>query len=142
MKYIFLSQQFYKDYSHCSEIEQKQSRPYVMLVIKIDNLIFALPMRSHIKHNYAFITDITCGCGIDYSKAVVITDQKLYIDNKQPRIRPNEYKALLGKEYIITKQFKKYLSDYKKAVSAKSERVNSQYKYCTLQYFHKELGLI
>ena len=57
MKYIFLTEQFYKDYEKCPEIEQKRFRPYIMLLVKIDNLTFALPLRSHIKHPYAFFTD-------------------------------------------------------------------------------------
>ena len=109
MKYVFLTKQFYKDYSHCSEIEQKQYRPYVMLLIDVEGLLFALPMRSHIKHKYAYFTNKQNGCGIDYSKAVVITDEKLYIDTKRPTIRNDEYKILLGKDYIVSKEFKKYL---------------------------------
>ena len=56
-------------------------------------------------------------------------------------IRNNEYKALLGKEYIIEKEFIRYLNDYKKAKKANAQRLNSVYKYCTLKYFHKEIGL-
>ena len=103
MRYVFLTAQFYKDYANCPEIEQKPLRPYIMLLLKIDNLTFALPMRSHIKHKYAYFTDKANGCGIDYSKAVVITNINLYVDSKQPYIRPNEYKSLLGKNFIITK---------------------------------------
>ena len=142
VKYTFLTEQFYKDYSHCSEIEQKRFRPYIVLLAKIDDLLFALPLRSHIKHKYAYFSDKANSCGIDYSKAVVITNEELYLDNKKPVIRQNEYKTLLGKEYIITKGFKKYLSDYKKTIKTKAQRTQHLYRYCTLQYFHKELGLI
>ena len=141
MKYTFLTEQFYKDYSHCPEIEQKRYRPYVMLLIDVDDLLFALPLRSHIKHKYAYFTDKLKGCGIDYSKAVIITNEELYLDTKKPTIRPVEYKMLLGKDYIVNKEFRRYLSNYKKAVSADTERTKYLYKYCTLQYFHKELGL-
>ena len=83
MKYIFLSKQFYDDYNlkTCPEIAQKQDRPYVMLLIKIDGLTFAIPFRSSIRHKFAYITDKENHCGIDYSKAVVIT-KNYYIDNK------------------------------------------------------------
>ena len=140
MKYVFLTAQFYKDYANCPEIEQKQLRPYIMLLIKIDGLTFALPMRSHIKHRYAYYTDKVNGCGVDYSKAVVINDINLYIDRKLPHIRPNERRKLFGKNYIITKAFKKYLEDYKKAIKLNADRKNYIYKFSTLQYFHKELG--
>ena len=143
MKYIFLTDKFYEDYSHCFEIEQKRFRPYIMLLVKIDEQTFALPLRSHIKHKYAFFTDKENCCGIDYSKAVVITNDSLYVDKiNKPTIRDNEHKALLGKEYIITKEFKKYLADYKKAIKAKANRINTKYKFCTLQYFNDQLGII
>ena len=141
MKYVFLTDSFYHDYANCSEIEQKRYRPYIMLVIKIDNSIFALPMRSHIKHAFAFITDIENHCGVDYSKAVVINNEAEYIDSKQPKIRENEFKALMGKEYILKKEFEKYLSDYKKSYKANAKRHTKFYKFSTLQYFHKELEL-
>ena len=76
----------------------------ILLVIKVDDTIFVLPMRSHIKHAFAFITDIENNCGVDYSKAVVINNEATYIDSKQPKIREKEFKALMGKEYIFEKR--------------------------------------
>ena len=60
MKYIFLSQQFYTDYNskQFSEIEHKVNRPYIMLLVQIEGVTFAVPFRSHISHKYAFITAI------------------------------------------------------------------------------------
>ena len=141
MRYIFLSEKFYDDYSNCLEIEHKRFRPYIMLILQIDNLTFALPMRSHIKHKYAYITDAENNCGVDYSKAVIINDEEKYIAKIKPNIRENEYKALFGKEYIITKEFSKYLSNYKKSIIAKADRTKYMYKYSTLKYFHKELNI-
>lgn len=141
MKYIFLSEQFYNDYAQYPEIEQKRFRPYVMLLIKIDCQTFALPLRSHIKHKYAYFTDVVNCCGVDYSKAIIITDEKKYIDTRVPKLRPLEFKALLGKNRVITNEFNKFLNDYKKAVKAQAKRTSYTYQYCTLQYFHKELGL-
>jgi len=143
MKYIFLSKQFYSDYSpeDCPEIAQKHDRPYVMLLIKIDGLTFAIPFRSNIRHKFAFITDEENHCGIDYSKAVVINN-KDYIDNKRaPKIRKNEYKALFGNSHIILKDLKEYIREYKRAVKNKADKKVFIYRISTLQYFHKELGL-
>ena len=84
MRYVFLSTKFYQQYnsSNYPEIEQKIDRPYVMLIVKIDNLTFAIPFRSHIKHQYAFMTDKINACGIDYSKAVIVLYPD-YIDNSR-----------------------------------------------------------
>jgi protein AbiQ len=143
MEYIFLSEQFYNDYNakSCPEITQKPDRPYVMLLVKIDGLIFAIPFRSNIRHKFSFITDEQNSCGIDYSKAVVIT-QNAHIDSKRkPKIRKNEYKTLIGKEQKILTALQNYVHDYKKAVVYRTQRQNYTYKYSTLQYFHEELGL-
>lgn len=141
MKYIFLSQKFYNYYSNCSELEQKQDRPYIMLLVKIDNLTFALPLRSNIKHKYAYFSDKTNNCGADFSKAVVISKPEFIDNNRKPKIRKNEYKALENKEYLIALRFKSYLADYKKAHNANANRLKQKFAYCTLKYFHKELGL-
>ena len=57
MKYIFLTQQFYDDYSHCTEIEKKKTRPYVQIYVQVNGIDFAVPLRSNITHKYAFWTD-------------------------------------------------------------------------------------
>ena len=101
-QFVFLNRQFYSDYADCSEIEQKPERPHVRILVRVENIDFAIPMRSHIRHPNAFITDPVNHCGLDYSKAVVMTDPAKYIDTTAvPHIRPNEFEALRGKEYIV-----------------------------------------
>lgn len=64
--------------------------------------LFAIPMRSHISHPYAYMTDKEKRCGVDYTKAVLVTDEARYIEQeRKPHIRPNEFDALRGKEYKI-----------------------------------------
>ena len=75
MKYIFLTEQFYNDYAHCAEIEKKRERPYVQVYINLNGVDFAVPMRSNITHKYVFWTDKANKCGLDFSKAVVITNK-------------------------------------------------------------------
>lgn len=146
MKYIFLSKQFYIDYAHnlFPEIEYKENRPYLMLLMTIDGLTYAIPFRSHITHGYSFFTDTENKCGIDYTKAIVITNQSYVVDNINGipiKIRPNEHKALFGKKYKIIKGLKKYIKEYKRAVKNNVNQKISVFKYSTLQYFHKELNL-
>lgn len=51
---------------------------------------FVASLRSHIRHHFAFITDEENGCGVDFSKVVVIK-RVWYIDETQtPKIRQNE----------------------------------------------------
>ena len=52
MKYVFLSQDFFKDHplSAFPEIEAKQNRPYILLVvIEYEEQRWGLPLRSNIK---------------------------------------------------------------------------------------------
>ncbi|MDR1941168.1 MAG: hypothetical protein LBQ47_02470 [Endomicrobium sp.] len=112
-----------------------------MLIVKIENLTFAIPFRSNIRHKYAYMTDKVNACGIDYSKAVVILNPNHIDTLRKPIIRPQEHRALRGKEYVICKDFSKYLKDYKEAFKNNFQRAGYLYRFSALQYFHKELGL-
>jgi len=114
VKYIFLTDQFYTDYSNCSEIEKKSDRPYVQVYVKLNNIDFAIPLRSNIGHKYALWTDKPNRCGVDFSKAVVIVDKKYIDTTKKPYIRPHEFKVLIGKEYDIEQGLANYIREYKK----------------------------
>lgn len=142
IKYVFLTSKFYDTYKNCPQIEQKQDRPYVQFLLKIDELNFALPFRSNIPHEFAFWTDKANRCGIDYSKAVIITEDSYIDDTTRPQIRQNEHVAILGNEHIIKKEFIQYLKTYKKAL--KKQDVNRNKVICqfsALQYFHDEMKL-
>ncbi len=146
MKYIFLSKQFYSDYEQrlYPEIEYKENRPYIMLLMTINGLTYAIPFRSHITHNYSFLTDSQNKCGIDYTKAIIITKKSYIVDNINGipiKIRPNERKALFGKKHEIVKSLKKYINEYKRAVKNNAHHKIYIFRISTLQYFHKELGL-
>ena len=144
---LHLTQQFYSDYplSDYPQILRKDERPYTVFTVKIDGLDFAIPFRSHIKHNHAFITDNRNPedkCGLDYTKAVIITNQK-YIDyQSQPRLRSHEHNVLKGNESKIIGGFKSYLNRYKRAAKRPDVERNKQFcRFSALQYFHKELKI-
>ena len=146
MKYIFLSKEFYNDYKHelYPEIEYKEDRPYVLLLLEIDSLTYAIPFRSHIKHNYAFITNKEKRCGIDYTKSIIITNSKYIVDKVNNRpiiIRKDERQALYGQKYTIIRELKTFIDEYKRAVKNNVNNKTFIFKISTLQYFHKELGL-
>ena len=82
MIFRYLTSSFFVDYANCTQMLQKQNRPYAHIIIEIDErLNFALPIRHGIKHPYAFFTDDKKTQGLDYSKAVLIVDVSKYIDN-------------------------------------------------------------
>ena len=138
IKFIFLTQEFFDDYAHCTEIEQKKERPYVLVHLCVNGVDFAIPFRSNLKHKYVYWTDKENLCGLDFSKAVVIEDAK-YIDAKaKPYVRPNERRALFGKEHDIERGLLDYIGEYKKAkLKPDKHRGERLLKYSTLQYFEK-----
>ena len=142
-----LSNYFYSDYPYCKfpEIEQKQDRPYIVLLIKIENHNFALPLRTNIKHNYCYKfsnsgRETLSSTGIDFTKAIVI-DKLEYVE-EVASIDDKEYLELSKKYFFIIGKFKKYLNgyiDYMK--NGGNEFVVKKYQFCTLKYFNKQLGL-
>lgn len=128
-----------------SEIERKQSRPYVVLVIETEGERFALPLRTNIRHNCCYRFKNTGRCtesstGIDFTKAVVISDEKyigepVSIDNK-------EYAELNDKFYFIRGKFRNYLLGYIKfCKEGGNDFVARKYRFTTLRYFKEELGI-
>lgn len=137
-RFVFLSQDFYNDYpqSDYPEMEQKLNRPYIQVLTLIDGVQYAIPLRSNINHPHALWTDKENRCGLDFSKAVVITDERYIDKTKKPHIRQNEFDALRGKEYRIQTKMKKYLESYKKAKEDQEKSANRNLcQKSTLQYF-------
>lgn len=141
LRFVFLSDKFYEDYSSCPEIEQKQKRPYIQVEVVVDGVLFGVPLRSSINHPHVLWTDKKKRCGVDFSKAVVISNPDDYIDKSTtPHIRQNEFNSLRGKEYVIQNKLKKYISDYKKAKEHPEIERNKMLLCCsTLQYFEEYL---
>ena len=142
-----LSKAFYTQYKNCEEILAKNERPYYVLLLEIDNLTYAIPLRSHITHQYCYIADGSKNqrSGLDYSKSIIITDTDKYIDPSPVTIRQHEFNVLKKKEYLIKKQFSSYVKSYKKEIQRRQRNqmlpVSLLCRYSTLKYFHKELGL-
>ena len=142
MEFVFLTADFYADHpaAQFPEMEHKQDRPYVLVLITVGENRFAIPMRSHISHPYAYMTDKKNRCGVDYTKAVVITDETRYIEcSRKPYIRPNEFDALRGKEYKIKCGMQKYIETYQKAKQSELPRDKMLVRCSTLQYFEQYL---
>lgn len=104
LDFSFLTEDFYNDYNDCTEIEHKDKRPYTMILATVQNLDFAIPLRSNINHKHVVWTDKANKCGLDISKSIVITDKNKYLDKTTiPRIRQNEFDALSKGTYNQTK---------------------------------------
>lgn len=65
LKLVCLNSNFYNKYLEKEEILKKQNRPYVIFVVNINNIDWAIPFRSNIRHKYAYMTDKINNNGID-----------------------------------------------------------------------------
>ncbi|WP_407399182.1 type III toxin-antitoxin system TenpIN family toxin [Anaerovibrio sp.] len=142
IKFVFLSQTFYTNYPKVifPEIAQKSDRPYVYVAALINGVQYAVPMRSNINHHHVLWTDKENHCGLDFSKAVVIENDSFIDKARKPYIRPNEFKALIGKEYVINKKMSSFINKYKKAKQKQHIKANQDLcNYSTLKYFEKYL---
>lgn len=140
MEFTFLSKKFYEDYPYkdYQQLERKELRPYTHIELEVYNAKFAVPLRSNIEHPHAFFTNKREKCGVDFSKAVVVTDPEYIDDTKTAFLRPDEYNRLRGKEYRLKKMLLEYIDLYKKAKS--DENVPHREKilnYSSLQYFEE-----
>lgn len=136
MVFTFLSEDFYRDYASCPEIEQKSNRPYVRVQVIIDGVLFAVPLRSSINHPNVLWTDKEAGCGLDFSKTVVLAKPNYVDTTRKPHIRQNEFDALRGKEYLVKQRLAQYIKKYKKAKQRLDiPRNQTLCQYSTLQYF-------
>ena len=146
-KINYLTEQFYDVYDkiHYPEIEHKTDRPYMVMLIQIDNNTFAIPFRTRITHKYSYKFKSTSretdkSTGLDFTKAVIVNDSK-YIGDPA-RVDDGEYIDLDINHYKIIKRFKSYVTEYIKLKKGfLPPQVAEKYRYSTLQYFHKELGI-
>ena len=143
----YLSTEFYNKYnaSEYPEIEHKAQRPYIVLLVKVDDNTFALPLRTNIKHSSCYKFQYSSRptesiTGIDFSKAVIVNEEK-YIDGSA-EIDNKGYVELNDRIAFIISKFRTYIKGYYAYVAGKSNEYQSKrYKYTTLKYFHDELGI-
>ena len=138
-----LTKAFYKDYpsNKFPELERKEGRPYVVLVVEIDGHKFAIPLRTNIRHSYCYKfknsdRETESTTGIDFSKAVIILKDS-YL-GKETDINDKEYLEIQEKMFFIINKFKRYYDGYKKSkLEDANKHLIKKYKYCTLKYFEK-----
>lgn len=137
MKLKILSERFYANYAHCVEILKKENRPYACMTIELDGLLFAVPLRHHIKHPHSFHT--IGEAGLDYTKSVIITDEMFLSDDK-PSIDSREFSIMKREENKIRYGLSKYVNQYKRAMRHRDNpRSLDILKYSTLKYFEEYL---
>ena len=147
-----LTPMFYSNYLNQShtEILKKNNRAYNCLLFQTHyNFFVAVPYRSEVAHKYAYHFRYSKRSknhksGLDYTK-IIIVGQNEYLDTKDAIIDNDEYNETIKNFEKIKREVLKYVEDYidyvqgEKVISEKE--FERRYKYSTLKYFHRELGL-
>lgn len=156
VKFIFLATDFFQKNPHLKEVENKNNRPYSVFLITIDNIEFAIPLRSSLQHNNFFSSlNITNkekkdnayskkgNVGLDYSKSIIIQNANdIRNDTGIVFVSEKEHNYLKGKEYLVKVGMEKYIKKYIKAYDKQHIRSNKFLcDYSTLQNYHEEIGL-
>jgi hypothetical protein len=142
--FFYLTHEFYNKYKNCKEILYKPKKPYAVHLIEYNNLIFAIPIRSNITHEFSYktIKEKNKSKGLDFTKTVIINDLK-YLSKQPVRINQEEYLKLDKNRHFIEKKMFSYLKIYKKALQKPNTNKNKNIlSKSTLQYFHKELSIL
>lgn len=148
-----LTQAFYDEHSHLIEVSDKnrdgtfndKGRGYGILMINVKGYKFAIPLRSSMNHNENFTTKIIqergtkLRKGLDYSKSVIITDQR-FISIRPFKIGQDEFVKIAKSEIHIIKSFEKYIDRYIQAYKKNDLNILHKYRFSTLQNYHDELG--
>ena len=132
MAFFYLTPEFYEKYKNCKEILQKEKRPYAVHLIRCNNLTFAIPVRSNINHNFSYKT--IGSKGLDFTKTVIITDEKYLSDNKAV-INHEEYLKLDKNRKFIEKKMLSYLKIYKKALKTPDTNKNNDFSCLRIRAF-------
>lgn len=144
----YLSEQFYLDVApQLKEILLKETRPYCVLLVRVKNLDFALPLRSNLPEREGVgIKTIPNPRedgkfkGIDFSKAILLTD-KSYLKTDTVQLKnKSELLNIQGNERRIVREFKKYVSEYITA-HKNGYKLDHKFEYTTLINYHTELKI-
>ena len=103
MELRYLSDYFYEKYKNCHEILIKENRPYIILIIELKNIKFAIPLRTtiNVHKKYCYITNKSKHSGLDFEKAIPIFNEKWLSDKNFPTINQTEFNYIKFEEKKI-----------------------------------------
>jgi protein AbiQ len=154
-----LSTTFVEQTKNLLEVLEDKGRGYCTIQVKYKDLLFAVPLRSNLNHTrgkalkiggapVSFITDpfydsarkCTCYRGLDYQKALLLSDPNEDFSSNYPLPDNNQKTLLRDNEHKITKQFRRYVDSYKRGCNQSLPYKRSFYK-STLVNYHSLIGV-
>ena len=150
----------YQNFKCYDEFQDDPFRGHGIMVYKIRNLIFAIPLRSKLKPSIAKFSNIipykTYLCeedgkeylaGMDLSKSLIVEEDCIDISSDFIFRDPNEKTFYFSKFNYIHTKLDNYISKYIRICSDLENGIPvtantlRPYRYSTLRNFHSELGI-
>ena len=137
MRFVLLNYSYFAE--HPTTEAMDKDRPHAVVVVDVNRLRFAIPLRTQLTHKQGFKT--INNAGLDYTKALLIFDDKdISRDIKLKSV--DEFKRINEHEHKIRAAFTKYVNRYVAARQTWDDNIiGTNYRYSTLVNYHKELGL-
>ncbi|WGE34324.1 hypothetical protein NYR61_01845 [Actinobacillus genomosp. 1] len=145
IEFYKLTEQFYVDNKDNTQILfNKGGRGYGVILVKILGCDFAIPLHSNIKKGFILGINQETGIkhGLDYLKAICITDKTKYIGDRYYLKERQEFNKINNAQKHIIQEFEKFVKKYIKAVQEQNENIlRTNYRNTTLVYYHHLLGI-
>lgn len=137
MRFVLLRYDYLTEHPTIEAMDK--DRPHAIVLIEINGLRFAVPLRTNLNHRQGFKT-IDNG-GLDYSKALMIFEEK-DISRDIKLESADEFKRINEHEEKIVAAFTKYVSRYIAAQKKGDKNIlGMTYRFTTLVNYHAELGI-
>jgi len=141
-----LKQDFYNQLIIGKPQVLQKNRGYGVVSITINDLIYAIPLRSNLNHTNGFktismeIEGQIVWNGLDYSKALIVESDNIGTTSFNTKYQ-EEFDKIQENKDKIKSEFEIYVSNYIKCVERGTSSTDRRFKFTTLQYFHSELGI-
>ncbi len=137
MRFVLLRYDYFID--HPTQEAMDKDRPHAIVLIEINGLRFAVPLRTNLNHKQGFKT--INNAGLDYSKALLIFDDE-DISRDIKLNSSDEFKRINEHEEKIVAAFTKYVTRYIAAQKKGDQNIlRMTYRFTTLVNYHPQLGI-
>ena len=137
MRFVLLRYDYLTD--HPTIEAMAKNRPHAIILVKVGDLRFAIPLRTHLPHKNGFHT--INEAGLDFSKALLVFEDRDI--SRDIKLSPEEFKKIVDSEDFIIRKFEKYVQNYINAVKKNNiGQLNRDYRFSTLVNYHEQLLLV
>lgn len=155
-----MNQQYFSDFEKLDEFQKDSSRGHGVMVMDINNLLIAIPLRSSLfpymekaKHLFPYECYIRKSDGkeylkaLDFSKLTLINEDHvkkdvpyIFKDNKEKQFYLDNFNRIQLRVSNYIKTYIRICSDIKEKKTLKPYTLKP-YKYSTLRNFHSQLKI-